>query len=46
MPLKYESFLKKILTCDVVEKNKVVVKREKNNYGVFQSGVLSFLLMN
>jgi len=46
MPSKYEFLLKKILKSDIVEKNKIILKKENNNCVVSQGEVLSPLLMN
>lgn len=46
IPPKYDFLLQRVLKSDIIENNKIVLKKEDNNYGVPQGGILSPLLMN
>ena len=46
MPLGYEFLLEKILKSDIIERNKIILKKKENNNGVPQGGILSSLFMN
>lgn len=46
MPSKYSFLLRRVLKVDIYEKGKVLLKKENNDCGVPQGGVLSPLLMN
>ena len=46
IPVKYKFLLERILKSDIIENNKIILKKSDNNYGVPQGGILSPLLMN
>jgi len=46
IPVKYNFLLARILKSDIIENNKIILKKSDNNYGVPQEGILSPLLMN
>jgi hypothetical protein len=46
IPAKYEFLLKRVLKSDIIEDNKIILKKSDNKCGVPQRGVLSPLLMN
>lgn len=46
IPCKYNFLLEQILKTDVIEKDKVVLAKENNNYSIPQSGIISPLLIN
>jgi retron-type reverse transcriptase len=46
MPLGYEFLLEKILKTNIIEKDKIILTKENNNFGITQGGILSPLLMN
>ena len=44
--MKYSFLLERILKSDIVENNKIILKKSNNDCGVPQGGILSPLLMN
>lgn len=46
IPAKYEFLLERILKSDIIENNKIILKKSDNKCGVPQGGILSPLLMN
>jgi retron-type reverse transcriptase len=46
IPVKYNFLLERILKSNIVENNKIILKKSDNKCGVPQEGILSPLLMN
>lgn len=46
IPVKYKFLLERILKSDIIENNKIILKKSNNNYGVPRGGILSPLFIN